>query len=146
MEDRGIESVGDALGVLVIAGLADPCGDIGSQGRYGLLSIPWEWDRFKCGISHAVKADKGTATVEGINPAVQFVGVRCWICISREAKYPLLRLMRGEGAETVRQQAAEVINHLSLADHEASIAWPIADPDDDGAIGELEQRLLQLLK
>lgn len=26
-------------GVLVIAGLADPCGDIGTQGRYGLLSI-----------------------------------------------------------------------------------------------------------
>ena len=32
--------------VLVLAGLADPCGNIGTEGRYELLPIPWDQIEF----------------------------------------------------------------------------------------------------
>lgn len=129
------------MGVLIVAGLADPCGDIGTQCRYDLLPIPWEASAFRASVSGMIKTDKWAVSVQELNPDSYRVGVRCWIWRSPESR-PLELLITKDWSVRRGKKAGRLIDGLSFGVPAIEYAWPSENPDDDEAISILEKALL----
>lgn len=128
-------------GVLVLAGLSDPCGDIGTQCRYDLLPIPWEGGTLKSSIVRMLKAEQWTIFTEELDPAPA-IGVRFWIC--PPPKIRSLELLMSNGwSNRQGKKAASLIDGLSRETPAVEFVWPSTDPDDAVAFSTLEILLSQ---
>lgn len=120
-------------GVLILAGLADPCGDIGTQYRYDLLPIPLDEIAFKASVARMIKAEKWTVFAEELDPQTHPIGLRCWVCHSPESQ--TLKLLMADGwTDAQGNKAATLIDRLSSCVPAIEFIWPSKNPDDAKAM------------
>lgn len=132
-------------GVLVLAGLSDPCRDIGTQCRYDLLPIPWEWSTFNASVTRLLKVEKWTIHTEELDPHAHPIGVRCWVCRSPGSQ-PLQLLMANGWSPAQGEKAAILIDRLSRGAPAVEFVWPVSNPADAEAIAALEKLLSHAAK
>lgn len=130
--------------VLILAGLADPCGDIGTQCRYDLLPIPWKADTLRASIVRLLKVEQWTIFTEELDPAPA-IGVRFWVCRPPNIR-PLELLMSNGWSNTQGNKAALLIDGLSKDTPAVEFTWPNNDPEDAVAFAALEVLLSQTVK
>lgn len=131
--------------VLVLAGLADPCGDVGTECRYDLLPIPWARDVFRSSVVRMLKAEKWTIQTEDLDANTHSIGVRCWVCRPPES-YPLCVLVSDGWSDMQGEMAAVLIDGFSRGVPAVEFVWPNSDPDNEEAIAALEKLLSQMAK
>ena len=130
--------------ILIIAGLADPCGDIGTQCRYDLLPVPWDQAVFAKTIARAIEVDKWTAYIEEFAPHSHPVGVRCWICTQPRSQELLPLLEPGWNSEQ-ENRIASLINRIATETPVAEFVWPGGLSTDMQTLAILERNLLKIL-
>lgn len=116
-------------GVLILAGLADPCGNIGTECRYDLLPIPLDEIAFKASIARMIRAEKWTAFAEELDLETHPIGVRCWVCHAQENQ--VLKLLMADGwTDTLSNKAGMLIDRISSHPPAIEFIWPSKNPDD----------------
>ena len=131
--------------VLVLAGLADPCGNIGTECRYDLLPIPFGEAELRKSVIQAIKADKWELFIQEISPQPYPFGVRCWVCRAPESR-PLQNLMTKDWSETQEKNAARLIDGLAWNTPGFEFIWPNDDAFNEEAFVALRQALSQFTK
>ncbi len=130
--------------VLILAGLADPCRNIGTECRYDLLPVPWNKEALKSCITHLLKAEQWMITTEELSTS-SLIGLRCWVCPLPESQ-PLQLLMTYGWSESQGAKAAMLIDELSQNVPAAEFVWPSNDLTDERAIDGLQNILFQIAK
>ena len=151
----------NVIGVLVLSGLLDPCGDIGTAGHYDLLQIPWTKLDFATKVSYAVHVDLGEkARIEcqaewyteedesDIKALARGIGIRAWIVKAgdRAGKAIMESLLLDECPESQCKKAAREIDRLSFHETPIDYPWPHENPDDEAAVNGFESVLLSRLE
>ena len=145
------------VGVLVLSGLLDPCGDIGTQCRFDLLPIPWDKAVFAAKVSHAIRVELSEKSriqqqaewyTEGdesdIEAQARGIGVRAWI-VKADADMgstAIMELLRFGWSESRWKKAAREIDRLSFHKPPIDYPWPHETPDDEAAVNGFESVLL----
>lgn len=144
-------------GVLVLAGLLDPAGDIGTQCRYDLLPIPWDDAEFKSHVLNMIRFDlsekarieyqaggfpEDPADTEALSRGI---GLRAWLRVDASGQ-KLMELLIHGWSHTHGEVAAKEIDHLSFHIPSIIYKWPHSIPDDETAINQFESVLLSQLE
>lgn len=130
--------------ILIIAGLADPCGDIGTQYRYDLLPVPWDQAAFAETIVRAIEADKWTAFIEELEPNSHPAGVRCWLCTPPESQ--ILQPLLGASWNTAQEnRAAKLIDRIAAGAPVFEFVWTERPFAEAQLLVNLENNILKLL-
>lgn len=143
-------------GVLVLAGLLDPTGDIGTQCRFDLLPIPWDKAEFAAHVSNMIRFDlSAKARIEyqakGFPEALddtealsRGIGLRAWLRVDVSGQ-KLMGLLVDGWSNTRGELAAKEIDHLSFNVPSIIFKWPHSNPNDDTSINQFESALLSQL-
>jgi hypothetical protein len=127
--------------VIVLAGLFDPCGDIGTQLRYLLLPVPWTRAEFEQNVSILIKCElqqkinlERQSKLPPLDPddaklLAANIGIRAWVK-EIPKNYKLSK---------------DKINHLSFNVHSANFEWQNSNPNDENIIRNFNLFLLNLL-
>ncbi len=147
------------LGVLVLAGLLDPCGDIGTQCRYDLLPIPWGKAALAAKVTHTILVELGEkARIQhqatwypddgpGIEALARGIGLRAWIVKADARGHKAVAELLWHGwTEALGKKAARVIDRLSFHEPPIDYPWSHENPDDEAATGRFESVLLSRLE
>lgn len=142
--------------VVVIGGLLEPCGNIGTEGRFALLPVPWDRKKFAEVASQHIHFEFGQKAriidwknvgfpedPEDDRALARGVGLRMWAVTGKDAKL-LLSLMAhdwstGEWPPKMWRRCARLIDHLS--EHvppSTKFSWPRENPDDEACLAEAE--------
>jgi len=139
-------------GVMIIAGLLDPCGDIGTQGRFSLLPIPWKAQEFEEQVTRAVRYDFWQQkivqdqssvfpiTESEVEALARGVGLRLWIQIGQSHR-SLLKLLTPGWSDRTMAAAEKEVDRLSFHVESFDYHWPVAEADDKEALHNLEVAL-----
>lgn len=140
-------------GILVLAGLFDPCGDIGTQCRYDLLPIPWDKTEFVSWVANIIhfeveqkkqlesQAEECPKAPSDVEDLARGIGLKGWLIIDPDSRILNELLVRG-WTEMLGKKAAKEIDHLSFCVPAIKFEWPHINPDDEIAIGQFESLLL----
>jgi hypothetical protein len=136
MENKGTPIVG----VLVLAGLLDTVGDMGTQGHYDLLPIPWAKNELKKRVTHTLKVDidirsrlechetvfaKDDGELQALSRGI---GVRVWIT-GRDQKPKIMKLLTLGFSRNRFKAAATELDHLSF--HVSPFIFPWSNDIND---------------
>ena len=125
-------------GILVLAGLFDPCGDLGTQCRYDLLPIPWEKHEFRKHVSNIIRVERTSLEVNDI-------GLKAWIETGQN--YHALSNLLVQGWSDERGHLAGlIIDNLSFHAQSIDYHWSYNEYDDEKGVGEFEKLLLKQLE
>lgn len=133
-------------GVVVLAGLFESCGDIGTQCRYDLLPIPWEKDRFTAIVARILKFEMSRRIWdETPDQSPGEVGLKAWICLDNNGHDIKELLIRGWSDRRGRL-AGLAIDHLSFNEIPIKFSWMPATSDEAESIMIFERLLLNQLE
>ena len=136
-------------GVMVIAGHLDPCGNIGTEGRFDLVAIPWDAGEFADKVAKMIKFDLGQkmlaehhARTPPLDPGdldalVRGVGLRIWIQLENPDQSIMNLLTEGYSVSEMNA-AAKAIDCLSFNVESLDYRWPDTDPQNQRALVDLE--------
>lgn len=130
--------------VLILAGLADPCGNIGTECRYDLLPLPCSIEAFTHPVIRILQADQCVIATEEMSQD-SIIGVRCWVCQHPKSK-PLLALIEAGWSELQGRKAAKLIDSLSQNMPVIEYAWPCDDLADKKVMSDFYTILFQTTK
>lgn len=162
---RGSRAATEAS-ILVLAGLLEPCSNIGTEARYELLPTPWTFDHFVEVVRRTVGVDQGNCAIlrehmrienlaglphdpNDVDALHRGIGVRAWIVRGPDAR-PLLSLLRNLGKSWSLRRAkaaARVVD--ALGDGAASplqLSWCHDKMVEVREIVEFESQLLRQLE
>ena len=141
-----------AVGVLVLAGLLDPVGDMGTQGHYDLLPIPWTKIEFEKRVVHTIRADMDIRSrieyqanifpfdVNDMQALSRGIGLKTWIRLKDQSPATMKLLTCGVTIARFKSAAVE-LNQLSYHVPPTIFPWP-NDDNNDKLIARLNQLLL----
>lgn len=142
--------------VLVLAGLMEPCGDIGTEGRFLVLGYPWTKAAFVEAVSELIQLEmqsreciitqpKELPVDQGdIDALERGVGLRVWAIQGKTAPGCLDIVQRGWTSEAMNRAAIEV-DHLSFHVEPICYTWTSSTPADSDEVARYEAFLLRQL-
>lgn len=142
--------------LLVLAGLMEPCGDIGTEGRFLLLAYPWTKAAFAETVKELIQMElqsreciitqpKELPVDQGdIDALARGIGLRLWVIEGKSAPGCLDILQRGWTSEAMNRAAVEV-DHLSFCVEPICYNWTSSTAADSDEVARYEGFLLRQL-
>lgn len=143
-------------GILILAGNLDPCANIGTEGRFDLLPIPWTKFIFAQKVSHMIQRElsleESIKSQMAIPPydegdwaaLLRGVGLQAWMTHDKNI-HIFTPLLQDEWSEKQGSSAEKCIDKIALNIHPFVYRWPDKNHLNAIAIKNFELMLLNQL-